>query len=119
MHGYFFEVEHLTMEQKRRLFYEAKNLSYDWRVDKLNCKYSFQRKKIEMPFESILKQFNENSLMIIKEDYDYLEEGYKFTVMFRKSAQIDLFLWLFIKKKVSEYLIKKYKLTIKHGYKYA
>ena len=50
----------MTFEQKRDILIDTKNLCYNWKVDKLDCSESWQRKTIEMSFEEIMKKFNKN-----------------------------------------------------------
>lgn len=103
----------LKIEEKKALCYRAKELSNNWWVDKLDCRESFMRQSIEMPFDEIMKKLDSSSLFfIIHRIYsgDYLEIG------FRTSGKInepDYFLWIQTDKEhiptiVEEFGIKEY-----------
>ena len=51
-----YQIQYLEIEQKRKLFEDAKKASYSCKIDYLNCKESIQRQPSELTFEELIKQ---------------------------------------------------------------
>ncbi len=89
----FFSTNHLSFEQKKDLLNIAKEKSYNWWVDILEspCIY---RKQIDMPFEEIMKKFdNKCHFHIVHRNLNtenYLEIG------FCTLNSPDYFLWILL-----------------------
>jgi len=87
-----YDVRQLKVEEKHALCYRAKELARHWWVDKLDCRESFQRQLIEMPFDEIMQKLDEEShFFFIHRIYsgDYLEVGFR-----TMSGEPDYFLWI-------------------------
>lgn len=69
----FYDHAHLSNKQKIELFYDAKEQSYEWWVDILDCEKSIARQKIEMSFEDIIKKFGKGSHFVIIHRKGYSE----------------------------------------------
>lgn len=112
-----YNLHHLSIEEKINLLKDAKEISFRWNVDILDCTKSFSRQSISMSFEDILKKakvgchftFIERSLpYFLTEDLFYTEIG--FCEM--NANKPDHFLFIFVKQEDAKKLIDKYKLTV-------
>jgi hypothetical protein len=54
----FYETKELTLDQKKEILKDALDCSFDWHVDILDARKSWQREKIEMSFEDALKKLD-------------------------------------------------------------
>lgn len=109
----FYNTAFTSKNQFKKLFKEAKELSFNWWVDEHP---EFKRIKIEMPFEKVLNIFfkttrkNLHITFIHRRGYEnweqYLEIG--FCTLNGGGKHGDIFLWIQVDLKHKEYLLKKY-----------
>ncbi len=107
----FYDDTHLSVQQKIELMRNAKEQSYEWWVDILDCSKSYSRQRIEMSFEDILKKFDNNSHFVIIHRRGYRNWDFHVEIGFRSMTGIDYFLWIHLKEDKLSYFIEKYNLT--------
>lgn len=90
--------------------HEAKEQSYEWRVDVLDCDKSYSRQRIEMSFEDILKILDSSSHFFIIHRRGYSNWDFHIKIGFRSMTAIDYFLWIHLKEDKLPDLIEKYNL---------
>lgn len=88
-----YSTKNLTLEQKRDICYRAKEKCSNWWVDELDCRKSFFRQRIEMPFDEIMSKLNKTThFVIIHRNLDpenYLEIAFR-----TMDTEPDYFLWI-------------------------
>jgi hypothetical protein len=114
----FYDTSDISKNQIRKLFKEAKELSFNWWVDDLP---TWSRRKIEWPFEKAIRLFDRTTrknlhISVVhrrwgKEDEHYLELGY--CTLNRKGKNGDIFLWIKVSLEHKDYLVNKYTLNEK------
>lgn len=94
----FYNIRELTLEQKIALLNDCKDVCFHWWVDKLDCKVSFSRQRIEMSYEEIMQKFgNKAHFVVIDRKENLMDEQKHFEIGFRTmSTDIDYFLWLLV-----------------------
>jgi hypothetical protein len=106
----FYNVKDLSLDDKKNLLEEALIRSYEWRVDILE---SFQRQKIEMKFEDIIKKLKSDSHFIFIHRRGYKNSGWgkwRLETGFRTFSAPDHFLWIWCEEEEIPYFVEKYKL---------
>jgi len=109
----FYDIKNADMI---KLFNDAKDKSYEVKIDKLDCSKSFSRESASISYEEILDMYEYKSchtvfihrVMPFTPEYgnrDYIETG--FSTM---SKRIDYFLFINLDISYLEYFIEKYKL---------
>jgi hypothetical protein len=94
-----YNTKELSVDEKKDLCRKAKELCYDWWTDQLDCRVSFHRQRIEMPFEEILDMLESSSHFVVIwrhriDKENFLEVG--FSTM---GKEPEYFLWIKIDKK--------------------
>ena len=103
----FYINNKLSIKQKKQLLIEAKNLSYNWWVDILDCNKSILREKINMPFDEIMSKFD-NSCHFTIIHRKFFEN--KLEIGFCTLKSPDHFLWIECKPNKIKHFISKYNL---------
>lgn len=124
----FYETNHLSIDQKKKLLLDAKEKSYDWHVDKLDCNASFARQKQKyFRFNKIIKMFEESKfkhfvfinrkgfvtpqkIKKLRMTEFCIETGIR--ISDPNNVNIDYFLFIYINEKHLEFFIKKYRLKL-------
>ena len=106
----FYDNAHLSNKQKIELFYDAKEQSYEWWVDILDCNVSVARQRIEMSFDEILDKFSDGSHFVFIHQRGYKNWGYHIETGFRTMESIDHFLFIHLKEDKLGYFVEKFKL---------
>lgn len=112
----FYNTSKFSKNHFRKLFFEAKEMSYDWWVD---IHPEWTRIKTEMPFEKVIGIFDRTTrknlhitvihrMGLTENEKEYLEIG--FCTLGRKGKNGDIFLWIEVNLKEADYLLKKYNL---------
>ena len=103
----FYKIKNLSIEERKELLREAKELSYIWWVDILDFTKSFLREKIDLSFEEIMSKYtNACHFSIIHR----ISEN-KLEIAFRTmNTGPDYFLWIECKPDKIEHFVSKYKL---------
>jgi hypothetical protein len=83
----------------------AKENSLEWWIDELDCTKSFQRQRIDMSFEEVLKKFKLTShFVVINRHNEYGEIG------FCTFKEPDYFLWINVNLEIFHEITKKFDL---------
>jgi len=109
----FFRIDKLSLNEKKSLLLDCKELSYEWWVDKLDCSKSLARQKIDFSFEAILEKLSDKAHVVVIDrgrwgDYDNREH---FEVGFcSMESPIDYFLFIEIDSDKMPQILNKYSL---------
>ncbi len=109
----FYNTKILTTKRKKEIILFAKDLCYDWHVDKLDCSISWSRKEIDMSFEDILKTLNKKSHFTIVHRAKIANILANGEIAFSNIGGIRYSLYLFLTIENLNKLVDKYKLQIK------
>ena len=119
----FYDTDHLSLERKRELLWDAKRLSYQWHIDELNEGSAARRKVKWVRFETILKEVNHVYFVFILRGGTVsnlpkrskwfktqfcIEVGFRCTV-----GKVDRFLFINVDTKHLEFFREKYELNTK------
>lgn len=92
MHKHY-NVNKLTLEEKRSICYQAKEKCDRWWVDILDCSKSWHRERVDMSFEDIMAKLDHKCHFVIihrdLEPENYLEVGFS-----TLNTGPDYFLWI-------------------------
>jgi hypothetical protein len=110
----FYNTQELTLEQKKEILKDARDLSFNWHVDVLDARKSWARQKIEMSFEEILKKLDDDCHFVFIHRKGFKGEGialsgeYQLEIGFATmKGEPSYFLFIHCdEKKLSEFLIK-------------
>lgn len=105
----FYNINSLPQKEKIELLNDAKELSYRWHVDILDCKVSFYRKKIDMSFSSILSLCNKNRSHFVFAHRVTPRENY-LEIGFSTLRDPSYFLWIYVNQYYKKELLNKYNL---------
>ena len=110
----FYNTEGLSLEQKKRILSDAKKLSTKWKVDKLDCSVSWQRRPADITFAKAKQMLDDKShFTIVNRSYDVTTNFGE--IGFRHSAEgVDTFLWILLSIEDMETIVNKYNLTTKY-----
>lgn len=106
----FYKTENLTLEERIDIIEYAKEKSYKWRVDILDCNVSFAREEIKMSYDDIMAKFNLECHFVVISRYDIFKKEYYGEVGFCTLKTPEYFLWVYIENGVFSELIQKFKL---------
>lgn len=107
----FYQTDKLSLSKKYDLIKESYSLNYRWWVDHLDCSISWQRQKVEMDLDTVLKKLDNEShfTVILRTDFAtnslYGEVGFV--------SQDSYYLWIYISDENLLNLTKKYGLDRK------
>ena len=107
-----YKTDHLSLEDKIDLLKDAKEASYSWQIDILDCNVSFARQKIEMEFEEALKKCSTESFLSVIHRRGYEERKWHLEVCLSTMTSPDYFLWIFVPEDKIEELVNKYNLKV-------
>lgn len=110
MNHIFYNTQDLSLAGKTSLLKYAYELSYDWRVDILNCNISFARRKIEMDFETVLKKLDDTCHFTVIHRFNVIKKNENGEVGFSTMNEIDYFLWIYLTVADLEKIINQYRL---------
>ncbi len=105
-----YDTSVLSFKEKEDLLRRAFDKKFKWWVDKLECRVSFAREKIDMSFEEVMTHFSDKAHMVVihrKEKFPnvpYLEVG--FCTM---GSPIEYFLWIKVPISLKEEFVKNLK----------
>lgn len=108
----FYEINDLTLDQKKEICKEAKELSFKWWTDKL---VSIKREKIEVDFDKVLNLLTPQSHFVVihRKGYDkwkdkeWFEQNWCLEIGFNEGV---FYLWILVDQKKVPYFVEKYKL---------
>jgi len=110
-HDIFYNTQGLSLDTKRRIFTDAKQKSFRWWVDVLDCSKSISRQRIEMDFNEILAKLSDSCHFVFINRKGFNETEYLvetgFSTMEGKS---DYFLWIHMKEDYLNEFVKKFQL---------
>lgn len=122
----FYSVDNLTLRQKVNLLIDAKEKSYFWHVDKLDCKISLARKRQKyFRFNKIIKMFKESkfkhfvfinrkgfleakNLSYFRNTEFCIETGIR--ISDPNNVNVEYFLFVYINEKHLDFFTEKYNL---------
>ncbi len=115
----FFNVQNLSLEQKKRLLKMAYERKIGFHVDILDAAVSFSRKPINMSFDTILEKLKDNSHFVFidrrgfkKSDGKPQEGEYILEIGFSESEdQKNYYLFLFCDRKEIPFFINAFQLS--------
>ena len=95
----FYDTSKLSRYEQEEKLHKAYSICERWWFDKLDCKESFARQRVEnISFEDAMDHFTESAFMfviyrqqIIPMDEPYLEVGFR-----SMESPIDYFLWIIV-----------------------
>lgn len=107
-----YQTHDMDHEQKVRLLHAAHAVATAWWVDKLDCRISPIRERVEMPFEQALAMFKPGTpLTVIQRQHeDVLEVGFRVSDSVRP-MEIDWFLFINVAYPEATRLIKEHGLA--------
>ena len=109
----FYKVGKLPLEKKIKIIEKAKDLSFEWRVDKLDCSESWSRQKIDMSYEEIMGKFDDSChfVLIYRKGYDYWKDKEMFNhrwcgeIAFTTMASVSYYLWVYVSEEDLDKLV--------------
>jgi hypothetical protein len=114
----FYETKHLSIEDKKALLLDAKKMSYDWHIDKLDCSVSWARRVQKYArFNTILKKLDNSCHFVFIHRKGYKSSKgkkmfgeYCIDTGFSTMRGIDWYLFIYMDEKHIDFFIEKYKL---------
>lgn len=114
----FYGIDDKPLSVIKNIMLDAKELSYSWRADILDCSISLRRKKIDISFEDMLSKMTSDCGYVFihrrgNENWigdPFFKNRWCLEVGFRTMTSPDYFLWIYCTEKDMYKLIKKYKL---------
>lgn len=116
----FFNVQNLSLEQKKKLLRSAYNKRIGFHVDMLDAEKSFSRKEINMSFEEILQKLKDSSHFVFIDRKGFKKsdgkpmgkEEYVLEIGFSESEdQKNYYLFIFCDRKEISYFINTFQLS--------
>lgn len=112
----FYRTNHLSVEEKKKLLYEAKEKSYDWHVDKLDCNESYARKPIKMGFDEVIEKLTSDSHFIFIHRRGFITNSefhrWKVETGFSTLSSPDYYLFVYMEENELNYFVNNYRLEI-------
>lgn len=96
MNDTFYDVSGLSREERRALMHKAFKLKSRWWADKLDCRTSWRRQKVEMTFDEILEHLREKAYVTVIHRHERIGREEHLEVGFRSMEPIDYFLWIIV-----------------------
>ncbi len=85
----------LSLKEKENLLRRAFDVKFNWWVDKLDCRESFARQRIEMSFEEVMKHLVERAyVIVIHRQKRYPDDAHMEVGFSSMESPIDYFLWI-------------------------
>ena len=111
----FYNTKNLSMDEKRSMFYDCKDVSYMWHADILDCNVSMSRQHLDCSFDEILGHLKDDAYVVVidrgtwggpaGENREHFEIGFR-----RIDAQVDYFLFIQVDSDKMPPILEKYKL---------
>lgn len=109
-HHIFYDIEKLDKDKIIELLNEAKDLSYEIKIEELNCSKSWARKPIDLTFDEIIDKADGDTMFVFVHRLGYPEWDHYLEIGFRTSDSINYFLFICVDEDKKEYFINKYNL---------
>lgn len=116
----FYDLSHLSFDEKVGLLKYSKSICNDWWVDKLDCSESFGRQTIDMDFDEILEKCNESCIFNViyrrgMEEWKdtksiFRTQNWAIEVGFTTMESISYYLWIYIDENKLDEIIEKFNL---------
>lgn len=104
-------IDELNTDYKQ-LFIDAKEKSYKWRADILDCRISWNRMIVFADFYDILKLLDKKSFITIIHRKPLFIDPEHLEICFCTMSSPEYFLWIMCDMKHLDYFIKKYNLVL-------
>ena len=95
-----YEINHLTLEQRKELLSFSKEKCSSWWVDEIDISKSAHRQKIDMSYEDIMSKFDMTSYLTVISREPYAEDPY-LEVCFSTAGETTQFLWMKLDPKIA------------------
>lgn len=119
----FYDLSHLSLEQKKELMQYARSISFDWWVDKLDVGEHWRRQTIEMDFENVLEKCDESTIFNVihrrgTEEWKnvkpiFRHRNWVVEVGFTTMTPISYYLWININEDKLDNIVNKFNLNKK------
>ena len=95
-HHIFYNVKDLPLERKREILNRARELSYEVRVDKLDCSVSWGRRQIDMPYDDVMEKLDDECHFVVIHRRGYTRDGDREygEIGFCTMRGVDYYLWI-------------------------
>jgi len=120
----FYMLKNDTIDLKKQLLYDAKDKSFEYHCDVLNCNKSWARQKTDKTFDEIIKMMipitflhfvfihRKNKLdKFMDGRKDYIETG---ICVNNKNEGVDYFIFIYVDFDYLNYFIKEYNLKLRN-----
>ena len=110
-HDIFYGIEKLPLEERVAVMDEAYAVNTRWWVDELNCDISWARRKIDMPYEDVMKMYSGDChTVVIHRRGDHRPEGRYGEIGFTTMGGVSTYLWIYVTEEDLFKIIKRHKL---------
>ena len=109
-HDIFYDIAKLPREKIVDLLHEAKELSYNLWVDKLDVSESFARQRTVMGFEEVMQRTGASTHFVFIHRKGYANWKHHLEIGFRTMEAIDHFLFLHVDESKKQHFLEKYEL---------
>lgn len=114
----FYRVDDLSLEDKIKIIDKAKELSFKWNVDVLDCAVSWGRQRIDMSYDNIMKKFNDSCHFVVIhrrgyedwKDKEHFDNRWCGEIGFSTMTGVSNYLWVWLSEENLENLISIFNL---------
>jgi len=109
-----YDTLNIEYEKFKKLLLDAKDLSYEWSMDVLDCKKSWAREKINISFEDAMEKFDKNCFKFFVYRKGYVDsigdgESWLLEMGFRTfTTGASYFMWIHCTDKNLPFFMAKY-----------
>ena len=109
----FYNAKTLSLQQKKELLVDCKDIAFVWWVDKLDCAKSATRQKVDMEFEEVMNKLDgSTTFFVIDRKQTPTEQIKYFEIGFRTTGTIEYFLWIRVEDKKMQVILDEYCLNL-------
>jgi hypothetical protein len=107
----FYNTQRLSLETKHSILTDARQKSFNWWVDILDCFKSAARQRIEIDFNEILAKLDDSCYFVFINRKGFNEKEYRVETGFcTMIGSVNYYLWIQIKENYLKEFIEKYQL---------
>ena len=90
-----YDISHLSLKDKEKLIRRAFDAKFNWWVDKLECRESLARQRVEMSFDDVMKHLTERAYVTVIHRQERYPDGAYMEIGFSSmESPVDYFLWI-------------------------